>query len=250
MPVVTTLQSFGLAGMDAVALAVFILSWSLHVWIVHHSPWRHKTISARMSVFRQQWMYNMVLRDPKMPDTLIQNTLQYGVLFFASTSILIIGGLVAGMGASEQAIEFLADLPFAVGTTKTVWEIKILVVMFIFTFAFFKFAWSHRLFNYVLILIGAAPDPSVAARLAQPDTTDPLKLAVRLGHLHTLGARHFTTGLNSYFFALAACAWFISPELFICATIWVSIVLYRRAFWSAFGQTLTGIEHMDLQDPK
>lgn len=187
----------------------------------------------------------MVYRDPKMPDTLIQNTLQYGVLFFASTSILLIGALMAGLGASDQAIELLGDLPFAVGTTRTVWEIKILLVTFIFTFAFFKFAWSYRLFNYVLIMIGAAPDVSVASHQPNADAIDAGDYAMRVGRLHTLGARHFTTGLNSYFFALAACAWFLSPMLFIAATVWISVVLYRRAFWSEFGRTLTGIEGLD-----
>ncbi len=189
----------------------------------------------------------MVYRDPKMPDTLIQNTLQYGVLFFASTSILLIGALMAGLGASDQAIELLGDLPFAVRTTRTAWEIKVLLVTLIFTFAFFKFAWSYRLFNYVLIMIGAAPDASVARAKGLESTVDPEDYGNRVGQLHTLGARHFTTGLNSYFFALAACAWFLSPVLFIAATIWISIVLYRRAFWSTFGRTLSGIEGLEFK---
>ena len=112
----------------------------------------------------------MVLRNAKMPDTLIQNTLQYGVLFFASTSILLIGALIAGLRASDKAVQLLSDLPFTVGTTKSVRVIKILLVTFIFIFAFFKFAWTHRLFNYVLILIGAAPDSSVPAKEGYTDT--------------------------------------------------------------------------------
>ena len=187
----------------------------------------------------------MVYRGQKMPDTLIQNTLQYGVLFFASTAILLIGALMAGLGASDQAIELLGDLPFAVRTTRTVWEVKVLLVTLIFTFAFFKFAWSYRLFNYVLIMIGAAPDVTVAKEKGTAGLIDPEDYGLRVGKLHTLGARHFTTGLNSYFFALAACAWFLSPGLFIAATIWISVVLYRRAFWSTFGRTLSGLEGLD-----
>jgi len=187
----------------------------------------------------------MVYRNPKMPDTLMQNTLQYGVLFFASTSILLIGALIAGLGASEQAIKLLSDLPFAVQTTRAAWELKILLVTFIFTFAFFKFAWSYRLFNYVLIMIGAAPDSSAISARQQPEMVDLEDYARRVGMLHTLAARHFTTGLNSYFFALAAVAWFLGPVFFICATLWVSIVLYRRAFWSTFGKTVSGIKGID-----
>ncbi len=239
------MQGIGFSWLDGIALAIFLFAWCLHYWMVNYSPWHSKTISARMSIVRQRWMYNMVLRDAKMPDTLIQNTLQYGVLFFASTAILLIGALIAGLRVSDQAVEVLGDLPFTVGTTKSVWEVKILLITFIFTFAFFKFAWSHRLFNYVLILIGAAPDKSVPVKAGYTDTIDAENYAIMVGKLHAVGARHFTTGLNAYFFALAACAWFISPRLFIVATIWVSFVLYRRAFWSVFGRTLQDIEGID-----
>ncbi len=192
----------------------------------------------------------MVYRSPKMPDTIIQNSLQYGVIFFASTSILLIGALIAGLGASDQAIELLADLPFAVGTTRTVWEIKVLILTFIFTFAFFKFAWSYRLFNYVIIMIGAAPDETVAKAKQQPETVNLEDYANTVGQLHTLGARHFTIGLNSYFFALAASAWFLGPKFFIASTIWVSLVLYRRAFWSTFGRALASLDDVDAPSKK
>lgn len=245
LEIITLIQSVGFTYRDIAAVILFFTAWIAHYWIVNHSPWRSKTISGRMSVFRQRWMNNMVYRSPKMPDTIIQNSLQYGVLFFASTSILLVGALMAGLGASDQAIELLGELPFAVKTTRTVWEIKVLLVTFIFIFAFFKFAWSYRLFNYVFILIGAAPDVTASTARQQQDSIDPDAYAVKVGQLHTLGARHFTTGLNSYFFALAACAWFVSPLFFMCATVWVSIVLYRRAFWSIFGETLTGIEGLE-----
>ncbi len=193
----------------------------------------------------------MVHRDPKMADALIQNTLQYGVLFFASTTILVIGALIAGLGASDQAIALLSDIPFVTTPSRTAWEIKVLLVIVIFTFAFFKFAWSYRLFNYVLVLVGAAPDLSVKHSLQQhgDDTKSHMydqsyldNYAESVGKLHALGARHFTTGLNSYFFALAAVAWFLDARLFIAATIWVSVVLYRRAFRSNFLKILEGID--------
>lgn len=208
----------------------------------------------------------MVHRDPKMVDALIQNTLQYGVLFFASTSILLVGALMAGLGASDQAVKLLSDIPFVTNTSQTAWEIKVLLLIFIFTFAFFKFAWSYRLFSYVLVLLGAAPDISVDNSLAYLKSTGGAgsenddfiadkaaefkyreNYASGVGRLHTLSARHFTSGLNSYFFALAAVAWFLDPVLFIIASVWVSIVLYRRAFISNFLKILTSID--DVSKP-
>lgn len=229
--------SLGFNSIDIIALVFFVIAWITHTWVINNSPLTKHTISHKMRVFRFHWMLNMVKRETKMVDALIQNTLQYGVLFFASTSILVIGALMAGLGASDQAMALLHELPFAAQTSRAAWEIKVLLVVFIFTFAFFKFAWSYRLFNYVMIMLGAAPD-RLAADDAHEDATRLERYADKVARLHTLGARHFTTGLNAYFFAMAAIAWFLNPWLFIVATVLISLVLYRRAFRSNFMKIL------------
>ena len=229
--------SLSFTTVDIFAVVFFLIAWMIHTWIINSSPLTKHTISHKMRVFRHQWMRNMVSRETKMVDALIQNSLQYGVLFFASTSILVIGALMAGLGASDQAVELLRELPFAAQTSRAAWEIKVLLVVFIFTFAFFKFAWSYRLFNYVMIMLGAAPD-RLALADAHEDTEKLAKYADKVARLHTLGARHFTTGLNAYFFAMAAIAWFLNPWFFITATVLISMVLYRRAFRSNFMKIL------------
>lgn len=212
---------------DGVAFGLFFFLWVSHFYIVNHSRFRAHTITQHMATVREQWMRNLIARNANPFDALIQNGLQQGVLFFGSTSVLLIGAMVAGLGASDRAVSVLKDLPLSTTQTSIEWEIKLLLVLFIFVFAFFKFAWSFRLFNYVIIMIGAAPGQDATTEQAE-------SYAIKLARLHALGAMHFTTGLNSYFFALAAFAWFLNAWLFIAASFWVSIVLYRRAFRSKF----------------
>jgi len=223
---------WGFSAIDLAALGFFALSWMGHFWIINRSPLRVRTISYRMNAMRLEWMRVLMRRDPKMFDALIQNQFQQGVLFFASTSILIVGAMLAGLGATDEAMEVLTDLPFSTPTTRTVWDLKLLLVAFIFIFSFFKFAWSYRQFNYVMIVAGAAPDP---AKLSDKAIE---AYAKKLASLHALAALHFTTGLNAYFFALASFAWFLNAWAFILATLWVSSVLYRRAFASRFMKIL------------
>ena len=45
-------------------------------------------------------------------------------------------------------------------------------------------------------------------------------------------------GLRSFYFAIAVLAWFIDPWLFIIATGWVVIVMYRREYRSEVVQVL------------
>jgi len=225
------IASVGLSNIDLIALVFFFFCWIAHFWVLNHSPLRTKTITYHMNREREKWMLTMMTRDPKMVDILIQNGLQQGVLFFGSTSMLIVGALLAGLGATDKAIDVLTGLPFSTTTSRALWEIKVLIVLFIFVFSFFKFAWSHRQFNYVLIMLGAAP--------TMTQMTDTVRVqANKMSQLHALAAQHYTTGLNAYFFALAAFAWFLNAWVFIAATVWVSGVLYRRAFGSRFAELI------------
>lgn len=223
------LQEF--SRLDVFAFLFFIACWFGHLWLVHGSSFHQNTITGHMNNFRVRWMRNMVARDAKVVDALIQNSLQQGVLFFASTSILLVGALLAGLGASDQAIALLKDLPFSSETTRAQWELKILLVALIFVFAFFKFAWSYRLFNYMLIMVGASPENA--------DSRELDAYAIKVADLHALAAKHFTIGLNAYFYSLPAIAWLLNTWLFILATIWVTAVLLRRAFRSHFVRILT-----------
>ena len=223
----------GFSFVDIFALVFFLLAWAVFEYASNHTKWHHRTISYQMDQLRILWMKNMIKRDPVVPDILIQTSLQQGVGFFASTSIIVIGALFAALGSAEQAINLLSDFPMTITTTKTQWEFKVLMLVLIFVFAFFKFAWSMRLFNYVAILVGAAPGD-------EADQQEKNNFAIKAARLHALGASHFTAGLNAYFFALAAFTWFINPLVFVVAIVWVNLVMYRRAFRSKFSRILSG----------
>lgn len=226
----------GFSTLDLAALVLFFFTWISHFYIVNHSRFSPYTITSAMAEQRERWMRRMIQRDGQPFDALIQNGLQQGVLFFGSTTVLLIGGLAAGLGASDSAVAILREIPGATTDSRFQWEFKILLIMFIFVFAFFKFAWSYRLYNYILILMGASP-------AADEDSATRYHYARKLALLHALGAKHFTTGLNSYFFALAAFTWFLNAWLFIASTLWVAFVLYRRAFRSDFLRILHMKEH-------
>jgi hypothetical protein len=82
-------------------------------------------------------------------------------LFFSSTTILIIGGLLALMGTTDKAAELVREIPFSQATPILVFEFKILVLIAIFVYAFFRFSWSMRQYTFVALMIGALPSPRV-----------------------------------------------------------------------------------------
>ena len=92
-----------------------------------------------------------------MVDMQIMGALQNGTAFFASTSLIAIGGGLALLRATNEALAVLRALPIDLTPSPALWEIKCVGLILIFIYAFFKFAWSYRLFNYVSILLGAMP---------------------------------------------------------------------------------------------
>ena len=107
-------------------------------------------------------MTQMVTRDPRIFDAQIISSLRQGTAFFASTSMLAIGGTLAMIGNREKLSGIANDLILG-SDPAFVWEIKLIVVAFFLTNAFPKFVWSNRLFGYTAVLVAAVPN----------DITDP-----------------------------------------------------------------------------
>ena len=214
-----------LSPLDYAALAWFLACWAGYTVFADRSRWRERSMTAAMSAYRHRWMATMLQRENRVVDTTIIGNLLHGAAFFASTTIFAIGGLLASLGATDRAISILRDLPFAVETTRTLFELKLILLLTILVFAFFKFAWAFRLFNYCSVLIGSAP-------ILAEDDPQAAHLADSTAQINSLAARHFNKGIRGYFFAMAALGWLIHPLLFMVTATWVVAVLYRRDFRS------------------
>lgn len=189
-----------------------------------------------MSQFRKQWMMQSVLRDNRMVDSSIIGNLLHGSTFFASTTLLILGGLIALLGTIEKATTVIAEIPFAVATSERLWEIKIILLVAIFVYAFFKFTWSVRQFNFVAVLIGSFP-----ITIKPEDNVE--HWVNRASTIASIASENNNQGLRAYYFGLAALSWFFHPTLLIASTVGVVYVLYWREFRSRTLQALVSHTH-------
>jgi uncharacterized membrane protein len=219
---------------DLIAPAFFLLAWvgyALYADRGHDRP----NLMRRMHDYRREWMRCMLARDNRMVDTQIIANLMRSASFFASTTMFIIAGLIAVLGARDQARAVLAELPLAVNSPPQLWDLKVLLLVVLFVYAFFKFTWAFRHYNYVLILVGAVPSPD---RVTDADR----RVAERIARIATSTGRHFNGGLRAYYFGLAALSWFVHPWLFVALTAWVVWIIYRREFRSRLLKTLAAPE--------
>jgi len=177
--------------------------------------------------YRFEWMKLMLGHENRVPDMILLGNLTNMVNFLASTSILIIAGLVTVIYSADNILELLTDHLFIARTTLEQVQFKLIVLTFIFVFAFFKFTWCMRQHTFCSILLGAAP--FVPNKELTPDELEFAKMAAKISDR---AGHEFNFGLRSYYFGLAFLSWFINPWFFMATTAVVVLILYHREFKS------------------
>lgn len=214
-----------LALADALALATYLLSWAGYAWFSERSRWSRIGLVGRSHAFRLEWTYRLLEREVRIVDSSLIGNLMSSVSFYANTTIYIIAGLFAALGTTDKLLGITADLPFGGRDSQELLELKLMLLLASFVFAYFKFSWSLRQFNLLSILVGAAPHGQRGA--AEIDA-----YAARLAATNSLAGDDFNRGIRAYYFGLAALSWLINPLLLALSSAGVLAVLYRRDFRS------------------
>ena len=217
--------------LDVVALLWFSIWWVVYVWYADYRSTLQPAPRRQTDHFVREWIARMVERDNRMLDVNVMRNLTRSSQFFASTTMLILGALVALMGYAEKAAGVLAELPFTQQVSERVWELKILLLVLIFVYAFFKFSWSIRQFGLCSILVGATRKPPADAE-EYAVHIDRITLIVNFAN------GNFNNGLRAYYFGVAALSWFLHPVLMIAMTTAVVYVLHQREYRSRTVQAM------------
>jgi uncharacterized membrane protein len=211
--------------LDTCAFIWFLICWVGYTRYADLRARERLTLMSVMHHYRMQWMQEMLQREVRIVDSNIVMILARSATFLASTTIFILAGLLAVLGTMDTAMEVVGELRYAVRTTREVWELKLFMLLLVFIYAFFKFTWSMRHFNYLSVMIGASPSSEALPEWAH-------RFAERAAGVSSNATNTFNRGLRAYYFGLAFLAWFLHPLAFIVATTLVVGVLYRREFRS------------------
>lgn len=212
-------------------LAWFCACWVGYSFFARHKSRRKPSLVVAMRIYRREWFKHMLGHQTRIAHIAALSSLQSVTTFFASTALVILGGLVALLGTTEQVVDLAADLPFAHKDSEFVWLVRIVLLIFIFVYAFFQFTWSIRQYNFCAVLIGAAPHTE------RPEEHEDFLDTIT--GLASYAAENFNRGLRAYYFALAAMTWFLHPWLFAAASAVVTYILHEREFRSQTLYTLT-----------
>ncbi len=215
-----------LAVVDWLSLVVFFACWAGYAWYSEHSERGASGLIRTSQHYRLAWAYRMLERDVRVTDSTLIGNLVTSVSFYANTTIYIIAGLVAALGASDKLVSFTADLPFGNAGNRELLEVKLMLVLASFVYAYFKFTWALRQFNLLSILVGAAP----LGKAGEPGID---AYAGKVAGANNLAGDDFNRGIRAYYFGLAASGWLLNPALLGILSAVVLVVLFRRDYRSA-----------------
>lgn len=208
--------------LDICAVSLTLFAWLAIGYAIENPPRWRLSVSYLMQDYRHQWMRQMVTRVPRIFDGTIIDSLRQGTAFFASASMIAVGGGLAIVGNPAVVMGIADNLPLPSDMADL--RLRALFVVLFLANALLKFVWANRLFGYCAIVMGAVPN----------NPADPLAVvrAEQAADLNIHAAKSFNRGLRSIYFALGALGWLFGPYALIATTLIASGVLIRRDFAS------------------
>ena len=211
---------------DFIAVAIFFTCW---IGYTHFARIKAKNTACLSRVLHQHrihWMRQILDNDVRVSHAALLSNLDRHVAFFASTTLLVLAGVLTLFTQVDNVNEVLSSIPIATDRNHVAIQVKLSLLGMIFVMAFFQFTWSMRQYGFLNIMIGAAP--------VDEKTTNPVLLnyAKQMGVVQDQAGHSYNYGLRSYYFSLAALSWFFHPLLFIFSSLAVVYVLFQREFKS------------------
>jgi uncharacterized membrane protein len=225
---------------DWAALVFFVAGWVGYAVFAKRRSTRQPSVLDTTNRIRRQWMLQSTYREVRVFDGIVIQNLSTSPSFFASTTILIIGGLLAVLGTTDKASELVREIPFAARTSVLVFDLKIVLLLGIFVYTFFRFTWSMRQYTFGALLVASIPERDTLVEMGAQGEALRQSFAERAGRVVSLAAETFNDGLRGYYFAFAALGWLFAPLVFALATAGVVWILYQREFRSDVLGALNG----------
>jgi uncharacterized membrane protein len=210
---------------NAVAVVVYFLIWMSYE-LIFDGPWRRaSSLNSQMVTVRRHWMTRILQRENLITDSSLVGHSIHTATFFASTTVLVLAGLLGILGSSDRIYTAATSLSVIITVDQRLFEWKLALLIVIFVYTFFKFTWALRQFNYFCAIIGSAPRGHAAKDEAGQYAT---AMATVLGQ----AVASVNGGFRGYYFGFAAVGWIAHPLVLVLSALFMVLVLARRQFAS------------------
>lgn len=174
------------------------------------------TIQAVNAIARAAWV-ETIMRERK--DILAVQTLRNSTMaatFLASTSVLLIMGVLTLTAQGEKLGETWYVLNVSGTTHSMLWLTKLLLLLLDLFVGFFSFSMAIRIYNHVGYMINVPL--SLAHKSISPEHVG--------RHLNSGGA-FYSLGMRAFYYTVPLVFWLFEPTLMLLSTVALIAVLFR-----------------------
>jgi uncharacterized membrane protein len=192
-----------------VVLTIYHIYW---VYQMRHAPLR--TYRGVTKLLRRVWVQSVI--DGKR-DILSVQTLRNWIMaasFLASTAMIIGLGLLSFLFKSDHISEMPSDPTQIFSHIRSLFMIKLMVLMGHFFFAFFSFTLSIRYMNQINFMINVPSECELLSPEFIADTLD-------------TGMVHYTLGMRSFYLSVVVTLWLFGPVWMFMGSLVMVYVLNR-----------------------
>lgn len=206
--------------LDGFALALFVAAWFGYEPMLSALSRRSGAVSHDMLDVRSAWMAAAMKREMRLVDSQLIGHSINSASFFASANLLLIAAVGGALFGTDISLARAESLGLRIEPAQM--ETRLGLVLLALARGFLEFIWSIRQMNYVLALLGAAPEE------ADAETRD--RYAEAATQVLNPALSSFSQGVRGYYFSLAAAAWLFGPWAFMAATLGsTALLLFRQS---------------------
>lgn len=193
-----------------------------------------RLLNARMREIRARWMRRYLEREDRVIDSILTGHSINSIALFSSATLLIVVALLGVLTNADSAYRVAIMSSFVTHTTIELFQVKLIGLVCVFVYSFYRFTWALLQYNYFLALIGSAPFKDHLTPTAIDEMGNQMSVVLNSA------VTSFHSGFRSYYHALAWVGWFFHPAVFIVATAFVTFVLVYRQISSPSAGAIKG----------
>ncbi len=196
--------------------ATFVVLTTYHIyWIYRVRRTPFQTYRGVTKHLRRAWVESVIT---ERRDMLSVQTLRNWIMassFLASTAMIIGLGLLSFLFRPDHISEVPLDPTVIFSRMKTLFMVKLLLLMVHFFFAFFSFTLSIRYLNQINFMLNVPLD------------CDPMLSPEFIANTLDTGMVHYTLGMRAYYLSVVATLWLFGPVWMFVGSLVLVFVLYK-----------------------
>ena len=197
-------------------VATFVVLTTYHIyWIYRVRRTPFQTYRGVTKHLRRAWVESVIT---ERRDMLSVQTLRNWIMassFLASTAMIIGLGLLSFLFRPDHISEVPFDPTVIFSRMKTLFMVKLLLLMVHFFFAFFSFTLSIRYLNQINFMLNVPLD------------CDPMLSPEFIANTLDTGMAHYTMGMRAFYLSVVATLWLFGPVWMFLGSLVMVFVLYR-----------------------